>query len=507
MSVSINAKSGSDKSSIGPSDVGGEVGGEVGGTGVPVPAYYLSAGDSIGTGAGATIPANGFIGLLNADLGVTFDNIAVSTAMVMDHYTAVYGKNLPAGSLSILNYGTNDQAKYDVDATKRGYFIDGLRAYAIWLSAETKLVAPANGVTFTGVWENIYAGGVYGSSVVGAKASFVANGDTFSLGLIRQYLNASTFSISIDGVGKGTFNTGGDVRTLLGASFGPRAMTFTDLGPGNHTVEITVISADASNVVYFHWFSVHTPKSQVVINNIPFAIAYTYGGSSVNVGVYNGDILTMIGELAISGLNVVLANINAIIAAPDMYDNVHPNNAGHAKYVRVIKPLINQLRAAEWGRVFGDIDKQADLTNLIEAKVVELATPGAATIAFGAYSTATSALGANVYGKISLGAIEFDSSGIVNTATSRITPTVAGYYHVNASAAIDTTISSLTCAIYKNGVVYKAGANPSSAANADVSTLVYCNGTTDYLEFWFRSQAAQGAAPGIQNTWINGFRV
>lgn len=296
----------------------------------------FSFGDSITAGAGASVPANSYISKLGVLLDLAFVNSAVSTAMLADQ-EAVFGmKTIDAGDTTVLAFGTNDQAKYNTDPAKRGYFIDGLRHYAVQAAAYVSPATPASGVAFSGAWGNGYAYECYAASAAGAKANFSASGNTVCLGFIRQYNNTGTFRVRIDGVDKGVFAIGGDIRTLLGKAYGPMALAFSGLGDSAHAVEVEVLSANASNVVFFRHFSSCAPKARVCIVNIPHAVAYTYGGSSVNVAAYNAAILELVAELQCYGLDVKLADVASVMTAADFADNVHPNDAGHAKYASVL---------------------------------------------------------------------------------------------------------------------------------------------------------------------------
>jgi hypothetical protein len=108
--------------------------------------------------------------------------------------------------------------------------------------------------------------------------------------------------------------------------------------------------------------------------------------------------------------------------------------------------------------------------------------------AFSAYQSATQSFTANTFTKITLDTEIFDTNN--NFATNRFTPTVAGYYQINGIARIQTTIGTLIqVAIYKNGTIYTAGnllnfAVGSNSNQLTVSDLVYCNGSTDYIELY-----------------------
>jgi hypothetical protein len=114
--------------------------------------------------------------------------------------------------------------------------------------------------------------------------------------------------------------------------------------------------------------------------------------------------------------------------------------------------------------------------------------------AFSAYQSVAQSIPANVLTKVSLQSEEFDtanafSSGTVVTngdTTNRFTPQVAGYYQFNAAVGLTTTTTSLLATIYKNGSEYKRGAlgGISSLQSANVSALIYLNGSTDYVELF-----------------------
>jgi hypothetical protein len=119
--------------------------------------------------------------------------------------------------------------------------------------------------------------------------------------------------------------------------------------------------------------------------------------------------------------------------------------------------------------------------------------------AFSAYQSSAQTLSTVTDTKILFQTEEFDTNN--NFASSRFTPTVAGYYQVSAS--IRTLSTTIRMMIWKNGTSYKIGTE-ATASNALVSTLVYCNGTTDYVEAYGLIVGNQTLADGINTTWFNG---
>jgi len=128
---------------------------------------------------------------------------------------------------------------------------------------------------------------------------------------------------------------------------------------------------------------------------------------------------------------------------------------------------------------------------------------------FSAYGNAQSMPNAT-WTKINFETEEFDTNS--NFASSRFTPTVAGYYQVNAGIYFGFTTGSATISVYKNGSEYKRG-----SANAGVTggtmpiatSLVSCNGTTDYLEIYLyqNTGSSQSSNGGGATQYFNGSMV
>jgi hypothetical protein len=133
--------------------------------------------------------------------------------------------------------------------------------------------------------------------------------------------------------------------------------------------------------------------------------------------------------------------------------------------------------------------------------------------AFSAYAGASTTLTNNADTKVLFDTEEFDTNN--NFASSRFTPTVEGYYQINAAIRIQNVASgnTLYISIYKNGAVYKLGNLVIQANIADpiflVTSVVYMNGSTDYVEIYafqnFGSTRTTQAASGT--TYFNGAMV
>jgi hypothetical protein len=125
--------------------------------------------------------------------------------------------------------------------------------------------------------------------------------------------------------------------------------------------------------------------------------------------------------------------------------------------------------------------------------------------AFSAYKSSNQSITSNTFTKVTFDTEEFDTNS--NFASSTFTPTVAGYYQVNA--AVDLYPSSGTATrtvirIYKNGSNFKSG-NEVQISNTTemscvVSALISMNGTTDYLEIYALQTGTTPNILGSQST-------
>jgi hypothetical protein len=144
----------------------------------------------------------------------------------------------------------------------------------------------------------------------------------------------------------------------------------------------------------------------------------------------------------------------------------------------------------------------------------ELATNVAGTApAFSAYAGSSTTLTNNADTKVLFDTEEFDTNS--NFASSRFTPTVAGYYQINAAVRIQSVASgnTLYATLYKNGAAYKLGNLIIISTTYDpillVTSVVYMNGSTDYVEIYafqnFGSTRTTQATSGT--TYFNGAMI
>jgi hypothetical protein len=110
--------------------------------------------------------------------------------------------------------------------------------------------------------------------------------------------------------------------------------------------------------------------------------------------------------------------------------------------------------------------------------------------AFSAYANNLQTVTANTFTKMQATVEEFDTASAYDNATNyRFTPQVAGYYQVTGqiNPTGTTSVTRSLTSIYKNGSSFKVGidVNTATAGRTNATALIYLNGSTDYVEFYF----------------------
>ena len=110
---------------------------------------------------------------------------------------------------------------------------------------------------------------------------------------------------------------------------------------------------------------------------------------------------------------------------------------------------------------------------------------------FSAYVASNQSISSSTNVKVPINTEEFDTnSNYDHTTNYRFTPTVAGYYQINASVATVGGATRAFAMIFKNGAEFKRGNDCAAAVNqVVVNALVYANGTTDYFETYVWTNA------------------
>jgi hypothetical protein len=112
----------------------------------------------------------------------------------------------------------------------------------------------------------------------------------------------------------------------------------------------------------------------------------------------------------------------------------------------------------------------------------------------------------NTFTAITLGTEDFDTHNFHSTSsnTSRVTPTVAGYYRFSGTVSFESQTTGVGIDVHfrKNGTTELTPTvripGTSTIAAQQVTVLIPCNGSTDYVELMARQDSA-----GSDNTQVS----
>jgi hypothetical protein len=133
--------------------------------------------------------------------------------------------------------------------------------------------------------------------------------------------------------------------------------------------------------------------------------------------------------------------------------------------------------------------------------------------AFGVYSTVNQSTATGTFTKIQLNTERFDTNSNFDSTTNyRFTPTVAGYYQISSGVSFSAPSNNygVGAVIYKNGSAYAWGTAVGTTQmypTATASSLIYFNGSTDYIELYVYNGTPVSAATvgDTYYTYMTGF--
>lgn len=107
--------------------------------------------------------------------------------------------------------------------------------------------------------------------------------------------------------------------------------------------------------------------------------------------------------------------------------------------------------------------------------------------------------------KIQLDMASYDTNELFDSTNKHIKPKKAGYYMCNARARFVNVMSGIALGLGKNGANF-AAIGPDTAGNSlyamSGSTVVYCNGTTDYIDLRLYASSVQDFTVGEFDTYL-----
>ena len=138
-----------------------------------------------------------------------------------------------------------------------------------------------------------------------------------------------------------------------------------------------------------------------------------------------------------------------------------------------------------------------------EATGMKWATAGGSSgPAFSAYRTSSNqSFSANTYTKVQFNGENFDTANAFDSTTNyRFTPATAGYYQININLYMSSTAATnvpMNILIYKNGTSFVSSeftANSGAYNGGALSSVIYLNGSSDYIEGYIWQNSGTGQA-------------
>ena len=320
--------------------------------------------------------------------------------------------------------------------------------------------------------------------------TFSGDGSTTGFTLSAAPANTSSIIVAVTGVlqDPSTYSVSGTTLTFSAAP---------PSGTDNISVRFLGIPASGVTTTAYRTVTEFTATAGQTTFSVP---SYTVG----YVDVYrNGVMLGTADFTASSGTTIVLAS-GATASDLIRVESFYVSSVLNA--IQATAGAVNSTYITDSAVTTAKIDDEA----VTQAKLADnIAGTGPA---FSAKSGSNQTASAGVNTTLIFGTEDFDTHNCYDTSTGRFTPTVAGYYQLNASVESNAAGADTYFIIqfYKNGSWYSAGTNyPCNASAGPIahgSVLVYLNGSTDYIDVHAQRQNAATFYSG-NGTRFNGALV
>lgn len=291
--------------------------------------------------------------------------------------------------------------------------------------------------------------------------TFSGNGSTVAFTMSVAPATTSSVIVAITGVlqDPSTYSVSGTTLTFSAAP---------PTGTSNISVRYLGIPASGVTTTAYRTQTEFTATAGQTTFSVP---SYTVGF----IDVYrNGLLLGSPDFTATNGTTVVLTNA---ASAGDFVETV-------SFYVSSVLNAIPATASSVSSTYL--VDSSVTTAKIADANVTQakLGTNVAGNgPAFYIYAGSSTSLPSATYTKVLFDTVSFNTAGSM-VANSRFTPTVAGYYQVNASAYYFSAAESFL-QFYVNGVQSIRGTDHNSGVYSRyINAMVYLNGSGDYLEIY-----------------------
>ena len=301
------------------------------------------------------------------------------------------------------------------------------------------------------------------SQVAFVTDSFSGNGSTTAFTMSVAPANTASVLVAVSGVlqDPSTYSVSGTTLTFTGAP---------PTGTGNISVRYLGIPASGVTTTAYRTVTEFTATAGQTTFTPP---SYTVGF----INVYNNGVrLGSADYTATNGTTVVLttgAVLNDLVTVESYY----------------VSSVLNAIPATAGSVNSTYIAAGAALANIGAGGVTQsyLGSNVAGTgPAFSAYNSTNQSISNNVSTKAVLNSTYFNVGSAWDTTNNWFKPTVAGYYQLNFQIGNGTASYYKICSIRKNGTTLFSGSRTDAASGYTSvgNTVVYLNGSTDYIELY-----------------------
>jgi len=278
--------------------------------------------------------------------GEMFENHGLGATTAADMADAIYAHSPAAGERFEIQTGFNDMDAYGVGTAALGVFSSAVAAQALWL-AGNKSAATAVDWSFTGSWFTTDSTPGKYTDAAGATASGSFTGDVLHLGYTVSSITTAVgrFSLSVDGISRGTFDCGVGSSTQRHAdtnSYAPAVLRLAGFGAGSHTFVITTLDAKR---VFIDWVGRGANGVLCSILSLPKCTAFGYAKdgancTAANIDTMNAALSALVTQAVADGYDLQYIDINAgfdpdtMTIASGASQGDHPNNLGGVQWTK-----------------------------------------------------------------------------------------------------------------------------------------------------------------------------
>jgi lysophospholipase L1-like esterase len=334
----------------------------------------LANGNSITAGLSATPLTAGWVYLLNAQLGLVINNIAVSgTGMVSIANRHLINKEPVNTVVSTVMGGLNDVGRNGIARKTLNKIINGYKSIFAnqYLKSYLGVGSASGSIVRTGAWTAPWdarsgggktTAGAY-TNTTGADVEYTFTDSTVIVALLGGDDSGGPFTgtdieVFIDGVSQGIINNNNQTDGIsdgsgLSNAFCPMAFFYRGLTYTTHTIKLVKLATGGGGFMLCDYFGHFIPRADAQLMlwmKAPYCTAAgyaTYAGPINNAAIdtLNSKIDSLVNSTVINWFPTYVGETNNCYdtLTGTSGDGVHPNNLGHEQVDQCAIDRINEV--------------------------------------------------------------------------------------------------------------------------------------------------------------------